>query len=337
RDFEGRIVQNKLGRVIGKQRLGYPVQIQLPGDANPRLRGRYRYTVHVDVEDRTLSSNVDLEGGESPELEISRDEDRLIHRRYEKGNPVFSQPVPEQPEATERFLLGAHRPIWDRTNLLFPISFQPLDETKFLRKPEELWIEIKPVVEKGSAPKYVFFERSYLPRRPVPVAGCVASGWPAAATHADVSVWWKNEKTEVGHQIPVGEVVGRRAASRGEFTIPGIPGVSYRVQIKPGQPPETPLRVIMLQNFSDKAEDLYVLKTEIHPAPDKLSRSYDARNRLVVHTFYFNEEDEASIRDFYRFRFTSRRSLQEDALRLAEPIRVRVPKMTGVIPFRVPE
>lgn len=324
RDVEGKIVQDKAGQLIGKQEVGYPIQIELPQD---RGAERNLYTVEVPTAEGKVSAEVELEGGEALELYLSAGGRKLVHHRYDKGNPVFSAPVPAEPVA-ERYIVGAHRPRWDRRNVTFPLSVQRHDATQFSRRPAEYWVEIAPVLETGLGSKYVYFDRYFEPNRPVPVLGCTARNWPEGSKEAEVNVWWKYKTTKPNLSVKLSEALSRQPSYEKGIPVPGVPGVTFKVQVKAGNP----IRVVVLEQYTPQAENLYAMKTEIRPGANKISRRYDPENRLVIHTFYFENTTEQKVTDYHELVFTSRDALHDDAFHVRK-LRVPVPDSMDVIRF----
>ncbi|QGJ69878.1 Hypothetical protein PBC10988_15650 [Planctomycetales bacterium 10988] len=335
KDSMGRVVLDDNARQVGRQPLGYPVQIPLNRPNELRFSTKNEYSVLVDTESANVRSDVELEGGEGLELFLTPDNKKLVFRRYDKGDPLFSDPIPSQPEAPRRFIVGAHRPTWLRGDLNFPISLQRFDATQFTPRPPEVWIEITPILSGGlPGDPYTFYQRNFVVGESVPILQATARSWPQAAKKADVNFWWNESRTNPNMRIKVSDAIERQKSYPDGMPVTAIPNVTFKVQLRP--PPEDspnePLRVVVIEDFTQDAEDIYMMRTEMNPPAAQTTHRYDAEHRLVVHTFLYPNISESIVQN-YQILFTSRRDIQKDAWHVAKPLRIDIPELTDVIPF----
>ena len=160
-----------------------------------------------------------LEGGESLLWTLARHDGvtpTLEHSRYDFGGEVQRTAKATRLANPNRqpadfdfnppfFYAVAATPDVRGGDVVFPISIQNDDPTRFSPKPSELWVEITPLVSNEDRdptrlPPYVFNDLGFEPNYPVPRVHCTASGWPPEADSADIELWFKLR----GHEtVPV--------------------------------------------------------------------------------------------------------------------------------------
>lgn len=307
-----------------------------PGDfgkwllVDPPPRRRQPYTVRVLNERNPAETEIELEGGEAIELELSSDGRRLEHRRYDADLRQYAQRVrdPDLRSEGREFFIATHQPPTRLgSEVRFPISIQSQDETRFCPRPAEAWVEIRPVLPAGAGPPpvYTFFDRYFEPQRPVPVLIYEVPRWPTEAVEAEIRLWCKLFPSEPNREVTVGEVADRELPEA-QRTVPGADGVAFSVATQatgePGDEPE--LQVVVTVRHAQVPGENDALKVEMDPAPSGVLHRYFDSNRLAKHYFRFEGVSREQLRE-YRIRFTTSERIKQGAIHPERPLIVRVP------------
>ena len=277
-----------------------------------------------------VEASVVLEGGEALEMQLSNDDRRLEHRRYNQDlrDSVERLRDPDPRHEGREFLIATHQPPTRSGNeVRFPISVQSQDETQFTPRPVEAWVEIRPVLTDGTTmpQTYTFFDRYFEPERPVPVLMYEVPHWPAEATQAEIDLWCKFYPTEPNREVTLGEVANRSDLPENRRSIPDAPGVTFDVQTRSiGTPGEERTQVIVSVRHAQAAGSLDGIKVELDPPPQRVLHRYFNNKQLARHYFEFDGVSPNTVRD-YRLRLTTAQRLKQGALHPERPLAVRVP------------
>jgi hypothetical protein len=311
--------------------LGAPTFVELPAAGN----GSYRASI-VGSDPPVRSDDFVLAGDEALELFLSADKRRLEHRRYTGGAEQDlrdSQTELDDPsQQSRRFFIGAHLPEWQGGGVRFPISVQNADETRFSPRPEVAWVEIKPLApdRRQDFPAYVFCDRNFEPRRPVPVLSCLATHWPREATKAEIRVWCKFQGVEPDRVVPLAKVAPAGSRDESEFKIPGLADTSFKVRIESGamaadgQGIPNGQRIVVTEMHPPGAGNLYNFKVALDPSPDGTVRTYYPQAGLARHEFSYSAE-RGSVWTRAKLQFTARSRLLEQAVTLVKPLTAPIP------------
>jgi len=286
---------------------------------------RIPYRVQVDGPAGKLTEEIALEGGEALEIWLSNDGSRLEHHRYGENVSRFARPAilpdPADPENPAKgFYVAAHIPYWRQAAVAFEISIQHKDPAKFSPRPEEAWVQIRPLLARATdpAPPYVFYDLAFEPGRPVPVLACLAPDWPAEAKEAEVQLWFKMKKTlpDPRHIISVGEF-----RKRGSFRLQETPSVEFAIDTRPGKE-GTPYQVAVTERYS-KGSPLHAVRVEMDPAPERIARQYNRKAGTALHTFFYDAAVAPQV-DNFKVVLTPHSRLTEGAATLPAPFKVVV-------------
>ncbi len=266
-----------------------------------------------------------VEGGEALELFVARNGEegkyRLIHHRYSKGlrDAIDKVPAPGD-ERNRLFFLGAHLPEWKSAAVKFFVSVQNSDAEQFSPRPQEAWIEVRPVgtVASGGVKEYVFYDVTFLPDCPVPVLTCLAPNWPASIKEAEIRLWCKLQRTPPDRTFRVGDF------RSGKLDLAAAPGVSFEMNSVAGQRPGDPFRVIVVERHPPGG-DLYSVKVEMQPPPERVIHRYNVSTGVIRHTFFYENAARSEVDD-YRLLLTARKKLVAGAIAAPRPLRVTVPE-----------
>jgi hypothetical protein len=285
--------------------------------------GVRRYAVKLGEGDRRISTELTLEGGEYEMLYLTKDGTRMEHRRYDKNLRVGRDNVPDpaDPEnAAKRFFVGAHIPDWTGSKVQFEISIQNNDAAKFSPRPEEAWINVRPLVPEGTAAPapYVVYDLTYVPRVPVPVLTFTAPDWPAKAEEAEIQLWFKLKKTPPDPQqvITVNDL-----RKRGGFQLQDLPTATFTVDTRPGEQ-GAPFQVVVSERYAP-GKPIVGVRVEMDPMPERISRQYNQKAGAVLHTFYY-EPAVAPQAGTFRILLTPHSRLAERAVTLPSPLKIGI-------------
>lgn len=276
------------------------------------------YLVRITNPERPVTAEVEVRGGEALELWLLEDPRRLAHRRYDKALRDSCDRVPAPLDERGRsFFGGAHLPDWEGSAVRFFFSLQNSQAEQFSPRPEEVWVQVRPLLPEGhpeAARLYSFFEVRFEPDCPVPVFSCLAPGWPPEAKRAQMRICCKLKKTPPDEVLTVAEF-------REQPPQIGRPGeISFAIETARGQSAREPYRVTITERHPD-GQDLYRVKIEMSPAAEQIKRRYNAKTGTVRHTFFYDDSAATEIAT-YRILLTTRQRLVEGAIILPRPLEV---------------
>ena len=165
--------------------------------------------------------------------------------------------------------------------------------------------------------QYAFYDMDFMPDCPVPVLTCLAPQWPASAHEAELQVWCKLHKTPPDSDLTVSGLRRRPPV------LEAAPGVAFEVDTIPGRRAGEPLRVVVTERHP-AGSDLYSVKVEMQPSPDKVVHHYMAAANAIRHTFYYENASAAQAEE-YRVLLTARQKLVDGAITPPRPLKVTVP------------
>jgi Mg-chelatase subunit ChlD len=282
------------------------------------------YRVLLIDPDHSAEARATVEGGEALELFVSRsgkqDEPRLVYHRYAKDLRDAVDKIRAPQDGQKRsFYLAAHLPEWKGTAARFFVSVQNADPEQFSPHPQEAWIQIRPVAGAGQtgAMEYAFYDMEFLPDCPVPVLACLAPNWPEKAKEAEIQVWCKLLKTPPDRDLTVSGFRQRKPL------LEGAPQVAFEIDAVPGRAAGEPFRVVVTERHP-AGSDLYSVKVEMQPAPEKAVHRYNVSAGVIRHTFYYENATPAEV-EGYRVLLTARQKLVDEAIALPRPLKVTVP------------
>ncbi|MDZ4819441.1 MAG: vWA domain-containing protein, partial [Planctomycetota bacterium] len=308
-------VSDAASREIGQAQVGTSITI-IPAPEHAQY-----YTVALDK----LSDRIELAGGESAELAISRNQKQIEAVPYTKGDPKFTPLVESVAPRSTGLMIGAHRPIWMAEGVRFPVSIQH-ENHQFTPRPGEFWIEVTPVAEdRRPLPKYLFYDLNYEPGTSAPVLSWTAENWPEGAKQAQLQVFVKQRATPPISAVRLDELTKGSEISS-QRTVEGIAGMQYRVIVRPASG-SSPLQVGVVERLTADSATLGSAKFEIAPTPRRVVRRFDAENRLATHMFELSGIDLAS----YELRITRRSDVVANAMTLSEPAVISVSDSNNIL------
>ena len=281
-------------------------------------RGRSDYGVTFE----NLREPVELFGGEAVELTVRRGATHLEVVPYLKGNPQPQNLIAAEDGAATPLVAWLHRSVRTSEGIKFPISIQDTDG-HFVPRPVELWVQIAPL---GLPPQddpgpYIFYDAPFEAGTSVPLANFLAINWPAAAPRAEIRVWAKSTATAPAVTRPLTEVADRLPAEGSGFEIAGIVGVTYQVRTVGGS--GQPLSVGLIERHDERSPGVGSLKVALSPPASRVTHQFDAANRLVLHTFTYEQPAE-DLRGRIAIQFTPRELALARTWRTAQPTIVDV-------------
>ena len=301
--------------IAGPEELGRSCTIALPEG------GRRALVVRVLDSQQSVSATLDLWPGDSAELYLSDDRQRLVHRHYtraQRGNPQIV-PVPESPTpgspAGRSCRIAAHKAEPQGNGVRFRLSVQDADGERFSPRPTETWVRIQPVPapdDPQQPAEYVFYDSAYEPDHPVPVLSCLASPWPSNAAHARIEFWGKFRKTDVDRKIPVGRTPQR------DIRIDGEPNVRFEIDAKRNLAQSEFCQVTVTERHPPNT-DPFTVKVEMFPPPKWTRHLVYRQTGTVQHTFFYDRAKAAEL-ERYQVWLTRRERLLEGAVALDGPL-----------------
>jgi len=282
------------------------------------------YRVRLIDPDHAAEARPTVEGGEALELFVNKvrstGECRLVYHRYKKDLRDACEQVPAPEDSQRRsFYLAAHLPEWKSTAARFFVSVQNAEAEKFSPRPREAWLQIRPLLPAGQAAglEYVFYDLQFLPDCPVPVLSCLAPSWPKGATEAEIQVFCKLRETPPDRDLSVRDLRLR------PLRLEAAPQVAFEVDLVPSLRAGEPLRVVVGERHP-QGGDLYSVKVEMRPLPDKIVHRYNGSTGVIRHSFFF-ENVAAAEAENYHVLLTTRAKLSDGAIAPPRPLRVTVP------------
>lgn len=204
----------------------------------------------------------------------------------------------------------------DANEVVFTVSLQRKRKGSssydFTPRPAETWLEVTPMAD--STPigdSYIFYDKNYEPKTPVPVLRWTAQSWPENATSARIRFWCKPYPTKPDEVVLLSElsesprVTNSLSLSAGVLTENGVPCV---------------------QITEDRSQalgvSLHKILLESAVQPRRVVRKFDEKNRVAVHAFYFEKPT-----DFRgaQVAITNSDHIKESALRIADDVDVIIP------------
>lgn len=318
-------VEDLSGRTLAQAAAGTTVEVR------PRPGRAEGYVVAVE----DIREPLKLSGGERVELAVARSGRYLETPLYEAGNPQFLPLRDSTPGKAPEVWLGVHRPLNRGTGIEFEFSFQSLEE-RFLPRPAEVWLEIAPRGPLGKLPggPFVYYDLNFAGDAPVPLLRWEAAPWPREATQAEIRVWCLPEPVAPDWEVTLDEAT-RDATPLANRELPGLPGVSYRVQVRAGAKLGDPLWVTVVERHAADSPGLGAVKVALQPTAARVTHVFDEANRLVIHGFAYPASRVQDVAE-HRLQFTRRETLVAGAWQLAQPAVVDVSAGGDVIPLEAP-
>jgi hypothetical protein len=283
------------------------------------------YQLRLIDPDHSAEARVTVEGGEALELFASKSEERgqygLVHHRYRRDLRDACDKIPAPEDKQKRsFYVAAHLPEWKAGAARFFVSVQNADAEQFSPRPKEAWIQIRPVAaaaQAGPGTEYAFYDMGFVPDSPVPVLTCLAPNWPKTAKEAEILIWCKLRETPPDLDLTVSSFRQRKPR------LPDAAGVAFEISTVPGRRSDEPLQVVVTERHPT-GSDLYSVKVEMRPSPEKVVHRYSMRTGTIRHTFFY-ENTTANDADNYHVLLTTRQELVDGAISLPRPLKVIVP------------
>jgi hypothetical protein len=303
--------------------------------------GGVPFVVKLVDPSRQAEAKARLEGGEALLLYLSADGQRLEHERYrfQIRQDEARSDVRDPLDAGRRLYIAPHLPESKGSAVRFLFSIQNQDERLFSPRPEEIWLEIRPVLkDPEAAPLYVFYDAQYAPECPVPVLECTAPQWPGDAIEASVRLWCKFTRTKPYQVLRLSELFANKqpgeAVRLEGFAPEKIPGLDLELRQKSDQQKGIH-QVIVTERYPRAAEPgaqrpLNALKVEMDPRPREAVHHYIPEAGIVRNTFtYALDGFRAGRTPPYVVRVTLRDEALKDAITVDPPLRVTVPRDRG--------
>ncbi len=296
-------------------------------------------------------AKVAIESDEAEYLTFDSTNYTLSHQRYDPDpdeNAAYKlddvlNPLGDSKDADfnpERFFVAAHLPKLSENQLAgdaveFPISIQNGNPRRFSPRPAEFWVQIVPVSQRGRESKekllpYVYYDLDYRPRMPAPVLNCQARNWPAGADRADITVWFKLQKTEPRISQRIDDIARSDDQPISQLDIPTSPGHKARFGVRIVHL-ENPSRsqIIVTETHDADDPDLAPVKVQLArrtdeaQEPDEIRRQYLPTGQQIRHIFTYKELGDADLRTQV-LQLTPRADLEKDAVRVQKPLRVNI-------------
>jgi len=286
-------------------RLNSPVRITGLG-AGPR-----KFSVDFESQSQALV----LEGGERVDFDLST-EGQMTMRPF-NANVVTTLPLTS---GARRLLARIHRPVSDREGVTFRVSLQD-ENLDFTRRPDEVWVEITPVSERGDVarPTYVFYERNFEPQMPVPVVVCRTLGWPAGASSARVQLWCKFATSVSVLSRPIAQV--EKQVGGDDESVPGVQGIRFRVAVVSADAQDGLTELRITEQHSAASPGIDALRIQLNAPvdllPQRIERQSDATAGVVVHSMFFPRDRWLRLKGDPRgkLEITTREATRDGALR----------------------
>ena len=275
-----------------------------------------------------------IEGGEALQLTLSRDQQQIQSVSYEADNPVFVALLADASHAPTGYQAGFHQSRWTDGAVEFPVSFQRTDRG-IPQRPRAVWIEITPQRRRSAttADRYLFCDANYEPDLPVPLLRCRCLNWPNDADIAEIRLWCFPQELPFDEELPIDAVANKTPPSGVGLELARVPDVRYQVRtIGPGQPAGA-WRVRVIQRH-DLAAPVYHLRADLFPAPNRVTRLFDAARGVVLNTFDYLGP--MPLNPSPRLRFQTRDHYTNHAWRMDAPVTLHVAKPNDVVlPIRI--
>jgi hypothetical protein len=265
--------------------VGEPLRLPVPFAAGGDV-----YDISLEAE--AARRRVTVHGGEALELFLGGG-NRLVFQRYtgglEQGLRDQRADIPDPIDPDRRWFVGGHLARRVGTTVHFPISIQSGPADGFSPRPVELWVEVTPQSSRGRvAAPYVVYDPAWQPHRPVPVLDVTATGWPDAATTAEVRSWFRFTTAEPLLGLPVADMVPDVELTR---DLPGLEGSSLRVRLSPVSDPSV-VRLTVIETHPPRlADQLPLLKVAISSGCRRAVHIVEPGTGRIRHEFELDAVD----------------------------------------------
>jgi hypothetical protein len=201
----------------------------------------------------------------------------------------------------------------------FPISIQQ-EQMRFTPRPASTLVMIEPQLANGApaGPIYLFGDPCFVGAAPVPLLDCQAARWPASATRARVRVWCHPHVVTPDHLVAVKDYFETEGDDDSHDEAPTIQHVSHdiRLSVRMVTTPDSPERCLLSVTEDSLSETATAgpLWVSLHcpgVVPIRITRQFDADNRVATHRFELPIETREQVLASGRLEITSLRSLQE--------------------------
>jgi len=200
---------------IVEEKLGHESTIK---GTQHSLPGPFTIRLKVPGEEKVLTENIRLEGGEHLRLLYDRFNapDRLQFLPFAPDDIVpdakTGQNFSDVSDVSGQFRLRLHRPIRDREiggrNIIrFPVSIQAgTDEPLFTPRPRAIHAEVMSVQEAGlPLNRHVLCDMKFEPGQPVPVIPLTVPSWTPDSGQAEIKLWFSMDDVPSDFDILVSE------------------------------------------------------------------------------------------------------------------------------------
>jgi hypothetical protein len=265
-----------------------------------------RYQVHLYGAQGARGQLIELEGGESIELQYDRTGNRLIFPEFRSGD---SRPLDQDsifdPVTGDRFRVVPILPRKSLDRVEFGVAVQNSDPLKFTRRPTHVWAEITPLDAGNNALRpapAVFYDPQFALDTSVPVFEFVFENWPEGATQAAISLWFKFDSPAVQ---PNGQatVQALQAATIAE----DIEGVEFRADIRQEAAGDRTWQ-LTVNETRDPGTEAVPARVESRPLPNLIEHRHFFGVGVTRHVFTYQERPAPTVV------VTSRARIQENAI-----------------------
>jgi len=299
------------GEEIDRAQLGSDVTISLPEGPNQKF-----FVISESVEEE-----IELAGGESLELELSRQAEKITSLPYTRDFPKFAPLVEGTPGVPTRLRVGVHRPMRTDDGVQFTVSIQNADG-RFTPRPKDLWVEITPRLSNDeSDEKFIYYDTNYEPDTTVPVQQFLARNWPRDAHRAEIRLWCKAQKTKPTATIPIEEIANQAPPSTGGFSISSIEEITVQIRSRINEQ-DHPFYASVVEHYPNNVLSVDQLKIEIVPPTQRIIHQFNIQPPVVVHSFIDNAVD--NFHEGSAIHITLRKDIHHGAWRLSQPVVVEI-------------
>lgn len=291
----------------------------------PLVAGDRDYLVALDG----VQETVRVQGGERIELLASRGQRRLRIPAYRSPQAVgLLNPAGQKTS----LYAGLHRPLLRQGAVLVPLSIQDREE-RFTARPAEFWVEVTPRSDDpdDALDTYYFFDQPFAPGTPVPYVELAAQDWPAAVGRATVRLFAAQAPIPPVLELPLSRLANRLPPSGAGFPLEGVPGASCQVRTLVGEKGE--LVVGVVERHAPASAGVGSLKLSLDPPADSADRRFDAKNRVVLHTFRYARPDPA-LQESIRLQIRRREDIVQGGLRLERELDINLSAPQDLIELR---
>jgi len=324
------------------QRAVGPIDLNEPQELATPAVGIVPYDVKMRFGSSPPKTQVQIEGGEALKLQFQDSREpggsgRLVHLEY----PEEKDRKAVRAGATDIHGKPCQFKVFEvlRSNgtATFRISVQNKVVEEFSPRPKSVWVEIQPLADSEGNRKpigslYTFYDRCFVPDRPVPILEFDAAGWPAEAIYAEIRLWCKFEETDPDLTMAVSEIPGSPMVLTRDLALGAGPRDKTSMQLSlwsnEDKKPGNAYGVTVDQKFLTEAP-LNCSKLEmlpplgsLSPLPDEVRHRYLEQSRIVRHVFVFSSGQPPDL-GRYRICITSRYKLLQDAIE-SPPMQVPV-------------